>query len=78
MRRPSPYGYRAVKGEGRLQVDELEAPLVPVLFDLYANQHLGSHAVANWLNAAGLVTRSGRPWPFKSVLTVLRSRVYLG
>ncbi|MGH3733493.1 MAG: recombinase family protein [Acidimicrobiales bacterium] len=74
----APYGYRAVKGEGRLSVDELEAPLVPVLFDLYANQHLGSHAVAHWLNEAGLVTRSGRPWSFKSVLTVLRSRVYLG
>ena len=74
----APYGYRAVKGEGRLSVDESEAPLVPVLFDLYANQHLGSHAVANWLNAAGLVTRSGKPWSFKSVLTVLRSRVYLG
>ncbi len=73
-----PFGYRAVKGEGRLDPDEAEAPLVPVIFDLYANKRLGSHAIANWLTDAGLCTRSGKPWQFKSVLTVLRNRTYLG
>jgi site-specific DNA recombinase len=73
-----PFGYRAVKGEGRLEVDEDEAPLIPVIFDLYANKRLGSHAFANQLTAAGLSTRSGRPWQFKSSLTVLRNRIYLG
>ena len=73
-----PFGYRAVKGEGRLVVDEVEAPLVPVIFDLYATKRLGSHAIANQLSAAGLSTRAGRPWQFKSVLTVLRNRTYLG
>ncbi len=73
-----PFGYRAVKGEGRLEVDEDEAPLIPVIFDLYANKRLGSHAIANQLTASGLSTRSGRPWQFKSVLTVLRNRTYLG
>lgn len=74
----APYGYRAVKGEGRLIVDETESPLVPIIFDLYARQRFGSHAVAKWLNDSGLVTRLGRPWSFKSILTILRSRVYLG
>ena len=55
-----PFGYRAVKGEGRLDVDEAEAPLIPVIFDLYANKRLGAHAIANWLSAAGLSTRAGR------------------
>ncbi len=73
-----PFGYRAQKGEGRLIVDEIEAPLVPVIFGLYAQQHLGSHAIANWLGESGLATRSGRPWSYKSVLTVLRNRTYLG
>jgi len=73
-----PFGYRAVKGEGRLVADETEAPLVPVVFDLYANKHLGAHAIANRLTVAGLSTRSGKPWSFKSVLTVLRNRTYLG
>jgi site-specific DNA recombinase len=73
-----PFGYRAVKGEGRLEVDEDEAPLIPVIFDLYANKRLGSQAIANQLSASGLTTRSGRPWQFKSILTVLRNRTYLG
>jgi len=73
-----PFGYRAVKGEGRLDVDEAEAPLIPVIFDLYANKRLGAHAIANWLSAAGLSTRAGKPWSFKAVLTVLRNRTYLG
>jgi len=72
-----PFGYRAVKGEGRLIADETEAPLLPVIFDLYANKHLGAHAIANWLTDAGLSTRSGKPWSFKSILTVLRNRTYL-
>ena len=73
-----PFGYKAVKGEGRLEVDEAEAPLVPVIFDLYANKRLGSHAIANWLSDTGLTTRSGKAWSYKSVLTVLRNRTYLG
>ncbi len=73
-----PFGYRAVKGEGRLEPDEAESPLVPVIYDLYANKRLGSHAIANWLTDAGLVTRSGKAWSYKSVLTVLRNRTYLG
>ena len=73
-----PFGYRAAKGEGSLAIDEAESPLIPVVFDLYANKHLGSHAIANWLTDSGLSTRSGKPWSFKSVLTVLKNRTYLG
>ena len=52
--------------------------MIPVIFDLSANKRLGSHAIANQLTASGLTTRSGRPWQFKSILTVLRNRTYLG
>lgn len=73
-----PYGYRLVKGEGRLIVDEAEAPLVSVIFDRYVNGRLGSHAIANWLNESGHRTRAGRPWSYKAVLNVIRNRTYLG
>ncbi len=52
--------------------------LVPVIFDRYARKRLGSQAIANQLNAQGHRTRSGRPWSYSAVLTVLRNRVYLG
>jgi hypothetical protein len=52
--------------------------LIPVIFDLYANKRLGTHAIANWLRDAGLTTRAGKPWSYKPILTVLRNRTYLG
>jgi site-specific DNA recombinase len=73
-----PLGYRAVKGEGRLEVERSEATLVALIFDRYVRERLGSHAIATALNEAGYRTRAGRPWSYKSVLTVLRNRTYLG
>jgi len=73
-----PMGYRAVKGEGRLAVDDTEAPVVASIFDRYVHERLGSHAIAATLNEAGHRSRAGRPWSYKSVLTVLRNRTYLG
>ena len=37
-----PLGYRAVKGEGRLEVDLSEAPLVALIFDRYVRERMGS------------------------------------
>jgi len=73
-----PFGYRAAKGEGTLDVDEAASPLIPVIFDLYVNKRLGTHAIANWLRDAGLTTRAGKPWTYKAILTILKNRTYLG
>ncbi|MGH3665374.1 MAG: recombinase family protein [Egibacteraceae bacterium] len=53
-------------------------PLVSLILDLYARQRLGSQAIATHLNEHGHRTRTGRPWSYSAVLTVLRNRVYLG
>jgi len=89
---PVPFGYRltprrlasadghppvAVASEF-LEVDPDRAPLVPVIFDLYANKRLGSRAIAHWLTERGHRPQDGRPWSFRSVLTILRNRVYIG
>jgi site-specific DNA recombinase len=71
-----PFGYRLT--EGTLSVDEAEAAVVAVMFDLYVNQRMGSHAIAAWLNDAGHRTKAGRAWSYKAVLTVLRNRTYRG
>jgi site-specific DNA recombinase len=73
-----PFGYRAAKGEGTLDVDEPASPLIPVICDLYVNKRLGTHAIANWLRDAGLTTRAGKPWTYKAILTILKNRTYLG
>jgi site-specific DNA recombinase len=73
-----PYGYTTHTDGGRLAVNPTEAPLIPVIFDLYARQHLGGTAIANRLTADGHRTRTGAPWSDRSVLTVPPSRAYLG
>lgn len=51
---------------------------MPLIFELYARKRLGSHAITNSLNEMGHRTASGRPWSYRSVITVLRNRTYLG
>lgn len=73
-----PFGYEPDRETGQLVVKEDEAPLVEIIFDLYANKRMGSRAVAQWLNQGGHRTKAGRPWSHTSVLTVLRNRAYVG
>jgi site-specific DNA recombinase len=73
-----PYGYRPEKNTGFLVAIPEEAPLVPTIFDLYARRRLGTRAVASWLNKRGYRTRSGRPWSYMAIFTILRNRTYLG
>jgi site-specific DNA recombinase len=79
---PRPFGYalppKGTPGPRHLLVDEDRAPLVPVIFDMYARQRLGSQAIANWLNEQGHRTQRGKPWGHTAVLTMLRNRAYVG
>ncbi len=73
-----PFGYDIAADRDHLEPNPTEAPLVPVIFDLYAKRKLGSAAIAHWLNERGYRTKDGRSWSRPSVLTVLRNRSYLG
>jgi site-specific DNA recombinase len=59
-------------------VDEVEAPQVVAIFDLYVRQRLSAAAVAKTLTEHGWRTQTGKAWSARAVLTVLRNRVYLG
>lgn len=73
-----PFGYLLHSSSGALALHPERGPLVAVIFDLYLHKRLGSHAVADWLNRRGHRTASGRPWSYKTILTLLRNRAYLG
>jgi site-specific DNA recombinase len=75
---PIPFGYRINRETGFLEIEPGEAELVPIIFDRYANKREGSRAIANWLNDRGHRPRRGGLWSFRSVLTILRNRVYVG
>ena len=73
-----PFGYRVNRETGFLELEQSEAPVIPLIFDLYVNKRLGAKSIAVWLNERGHRTRAGRPWTFLSVFTVLRNKSYLG
>ncbi|GAB4588214.1 hypothetical protein Ntsu_60460 [Nocardia sp. IFM 10818] len=73
-----PYGYQVDKTTQTLVVDEAEAVVVRMIFDLYAHRRLGAHAVAAELNTRGHRASTGREWSGHHVLRILNSRIYLG
>jgi site-specific DNA recombinase len=73
----APFGY--VRGDdGNLVVQEDQAALIPLIFDLYVKRRLGGHGVADWLNANGHRNSAGRLWTYTNVIRILRNRVYIG
>lgn len=86
-----PYGYRRVKIEnGRgytLQPDEEQAPVVKLIFNLYAYgekradggmEETGISKIARKLNSLGIPSAKGCEWTASSIQTMLRNPVYIG
>jgi site-specific DNA recombinase len=73
-----PFGYRVDKPNHRLIVDEREAAVVRLIFDLYVTDRLGTRAIANVLNDRGHRTTVGGVWSGHQVNRTLSNRTYLG
>jgi site-specific DNA recombinase len=73
-----PFGYDLDSATGQLVINLAEAPILQRIFELSACKLLGSHEIANQLNADGHRTKAGKRFSFKAVLVMLRNRVYLG
>ena len=71
------YGYRVVRGEGRLDVDDATAPFVPLAFSMFLDgERLVDIASALAAGYAG-VWRD-RPWSARYVAKMLDNPVYVG
>lgn len=70
------WGYR--KQEGRLVIDEEEAKIVRLIFDLYANQLLGIRGVATRLSELGYQNSSGNRFSFSTIRGILSNPKYKG
>lgn len=73
-----PFGYQVNKTTHTLVIDEHEAIIVRLIFDLYTKDRLGSRAIAKVLNERGHRTSSGGKWSGHQVIRALNNRVYLG
>ena len=77
-----PYGYRKIKvrpGKGyTLEPDPDQAPVVRMIFDMYAREKIGCSTIAQRLNALGLRTNTDHLWTNSSVMCISKNPVYAG
>ena len=75
-----PFGYRrAWRGKlPTLAAEPEQAETVRLIFDLYVNRNLGTHAIAQELNRMGLSGRRGAPFSRNTVRFILQNRTYTG
>lgn len=83
----APYGYRLVpsgvlnkrKHEVyKLEIDENEARVVRMMYDLCVGSGYGRFKVANFLSSMGIKTRYGKNWHEATVGRILHSVLYIG
>lgn len=74
-----PYGYNKVKiGKSYTLVPNAEADTLRMIFELCANEKLGTTMIANRLNELGIKPRKSSYWTNASVRDILRNPVYIG
>ena len=79
-----PYGYdKDVVVEGKekchtLKINESEANVVRMVFDMYVNQDMGRVTIAHRLNELAVPTRTGALWSQDTIKTMLENEHYIG
>lgn len=72
-----PFGYNYDKETGEFSINESEAAVVRMIYELYRNYHSTLKATKE-LNEKGLFQRSGKPWNPVTLSHVLKSPFYCG
>lgn len=70
------WGYQ--KENGRLVIDEKEAEVVRLIFELYANQRMGIRAISTYLADHGYENSRGNAFSFSTIRGILSNPKYKG
>lgn len=78
-RRP-PYGYNKIKigKDHTLEINEKEADVVRLIFDLYTKDQLTPLRIAQRLNSMGITAPLGGEWKKDTIRVIVRNRHYIG
>jgi site-specific DNA recombinase len=71
-----PYGYQ-VKDKVLYPHPE-QSEVVRMIFDMYANQNMGTSKIARYLNSLGIPSYTGKRWSPYSINMILKNEVYIG
>ena len=67
-----PYGYKTVRGV--LTVDEAEAPIVKMIFEMRDNNNMAFDTIAEYLNDQAVLTRKGGKWARGHIFKIYNNR----
>lgn len=70
------WGYR--KDSGKLLIDEKEAEIVRLIFDMYATQNIGIRGISAKLDNMGIRNKNGNPFSFSTIKSILTNPKYMG
>lgn len=70
------WGYK--KDNGKLVIDEEQAEVVRLIFELYATENMGIRAISTELSARGYLNTEGNPFSFSTVRNILVNPKYKG
>lgn len=76
-----PYGYRKISPAPKirtLKIDDEEAAVIRIIFDMYLNEDLGAKAIASHLNMLNLKPQKSLFWEAVSIRKILKNPVYAG
>ena len=70
------WGYK--KDNGKLVIDEEQAEIVRLIFELYATENMGIRSIANELTRIGYLNTEGNPLSFSTIKNILINPKYKG
>lgn len=79
-----PYGYdctrdsSAKRGGQKLVINEKEAQVVKLIFQMFVEENAGYKKVANHLNHLGYLTKKGHPFSIGTVSSIISNPIYTG
>lgn len=75
-----PFGYRRtyIDKHPTLEIYEEEAKVIRLIFDMYVNQGIGSHIIADTINAMGYKTRKNTKFSRNTIRFFLQNPTYIG
>ncbi|WP_028547198.1 recombinase family protein [Paenibacillus taiwanensis] len=76
----APYGYNKIflpDDSPSLEINQDEAPIVKMIFDLYVNESIGTSLIARKLNEMGIKTKKNKLWSTPTVRDIIRNDIYV-
>ncbi|MEZ2734494.1 recombinase family protein [Aneurinibacillus aneurinilyticus] len=73
-----PFGYRRDCETHRLEIDDIQAEVIRLIFHWYVHERIGTLAIANRLNEKGYKTVNNNPFQQATIRRILENRAYVG